>query len=130
MNEVLWVVTPQAIEQYASAVENMDPVFFSSASSKEIGFDRQITPTSFCAQYQMFQDPSVKVIKGGVHTKQRMSFYRPIQAGDYIYAKTEAQLLEDAKGRPTLIYITTFVNQNDEIVCRGEMTNLLPCKKP
>ena len=114
---------------YADAVENHDPVFLSEESSKQIGYDQPIAPTSFCAQYQMFIDAAAEPVRGLVHTKQKMSFFIPIQAGDYIYARTQSVRSEDAKGRPLLTYVTEFVNQRDEVVCRGEMTNLLPSKK-
>ncbi len=126
MSETVWVMTEYAIQQYAAAVENTDPVFFDADAAEKIGFSRPIAPTSFCGQYQMFLDPGAKVPKGGVHTRHKMSFFHPICAGDYIYARTEAVSGKDAKGRPLLTYVTRFVNQNGVEVCRGEMTNLLP----
>lgn len=129
MNETLWIITKQAISQYAKSVENMETLYFADEDAKKFGYDCVISPTSFCAQYQMFQHPNFKIPKGGVHTKQKMSFLNPIQAGDYIFARTEVICSKDSKDRDQIIYITEFVNQNDIIVCRGEMTNLLPDSK-
>lgn len=129
MGEALWIVTKQAIKMYADAVENSDPLFTSDECSRESGYEQPIAPASFCAQYQMFLDPDAEAVRGLVHTKQKMSFFIPIMAGDYIYARSQTVESEDAKGRSLRTYVTEFVNQRDEVVCRGEMTNLLPSKK-
>ena len=126
MSEKVWNITKYAIAQYAQAVEDLEPMYLNEKDAQQAGFETTIAPTSLCAQYHMFQDPQVKVPKGGVHTKQKMSFFKPIQAGDALTARTEVAEGTDAKGRLQITYTTTFTTQNGEVVCSGVMTNLVP----
>ena len=129
MYESMQIITKQAISNYANAVENNDPIFFSEDDAANAGLKDIIAPSNFLGQYQVFRNPEVKVPKGGVHTKQKMLLLKPIFKGDYIYSKTESIKMKDGKGRSLLIYKTTFTNQDNEVVCVGEMTNLLPIEK-
>ena len=115
MSEKVWNITKYAIAQYAQAVENLEPMYLNEKDAQQAGFETTIAPTSLCAQYQ-----------GGVHTKQKMFFFKPIQAGDALTARTEVAEGADAKGRLQITYTTTFTNQNGEVVCSGVMTNLVP----
>lgn len=126
MEETLWIITPQAIGQYADATENHDPVFCERESARALGLDNVMAPTGFFAQYQTFLTAADRVPRGGMHTRQSLSVLRPVLAGDHVTARTEARRETDAKGRTLLVYRTDFVNQRGETVCRGEMTNLLP----
>lgn len=128
MSDSLWIITKQAIENYANAVENLEPMYFNKENVIGTEFDNIIAPVSFLGQYQMSLDPKTKVPKGGVHTKQKMSFFEPIKAGDYIYSSVETIEELDNRGRRLIKYITTFKNQADKVVCISEMTNLLPNK--
>ena len=129
MSEKVWNITKYEIRQYAQATENLEPACMEETYAKECGFRSIIAPTSFCAQYQMYQDPLAKVPTGGVHTKQKMIFFKPIQAGDRITAKIEVTESRDAKDRRLIIYTTEFVNQDGDTVCMGEMTNMIPTPK-
>lgn len=125
MYEQVWNVTKYAIRQYATATENLDPVYLNVADAKEAGETTMIAPTSYLSQYQMYRDPTALVETGGMHTKQKMSYYLPIHEGDSITGKTIASEDVDAKGRKLVIYTTQFFNQRNELVCEGVMTNTI-----
>lgn len=126
MSTKIWNITKYAVAQYAQAVENLEPIYLDPQSAQAAGFPAPIAPTSFCAQYQMYMDPAVKVPNGGVHVKQKMSFFKPIKAGDKITADTQVSEGTDAKGRLLIQYTTTFTNQDGDIVCSGTMVNMIP----
>ena len=124
MSDRLRIITKQEIAQYAQAVENGCPVFLSQEDAVAAGFDKVIAPTGFLGQYRMFCSQE-RVPQGGVHIKHKMTFKKLIKEGDYLTASTVTSHEKDAKGRGLLIYTTTFTNQSNEVVCVGEMTNLM-----
>ena len=127
MSERLRIITRQEIAQYAQAVENGCPIFLNREDANAAGFDRVIAPTGYLGQYRMFCSEE-RVPQGGVHTKHKMTFKGLIKEGDYLTAKTITSRSKDSKGRELLVYTTTFSNQDNQVVCIGEMTNLMAVK--
>jgi acyl dehydratase len=121
-----WTVTKESTELYAKSTGNLNPIFYSSASSKEDGFKTIPAPSSYLAQYQYCLDPTQRVPQGGVHISSKLKLYRPVFIGDNITLSTTVENRVDKKGRELLIYITEYYNQHDEIVAKQEMSNLLP----
>lgn len=129
VTESMNIVTRHAIQEYAEAVENQNPIHASSEAAARLGYDNVIAPATFHVQYKPLKlavGSAGWLPQGAVHTKQEAHFSGIVKAGDYLYFSTQTVETVDHKGRKCLEFITTAKNQHDKIVYQGKMTNLLP----
>lgn len=127
--ESMTIVTRKAIEAYAEAVENYNPVYYSREEAARAGLDGVIAPPSFHVQYKQLKlavGAAGWLPQGSVHTKQEARFSGIVREDDYLYFSTETIESVDAKGRKLIEYLTTARNQRGEVVYQGKMTNLVP----
>lgn len=127
--ESMTIVTRQAIQSYAEAVENNNPLYYSREDAFQAGFDGVIVPPAFHVQYKQIKlavGSEKWLPQGSVHTKQQAKFCGIVKEGDYLYFSTEIIENFDAKGRKVIEYFSSAKNQRGEIVYEGKMTNLIP----
>ena len=127
--ESMTIVTRQAIQSYAEAVENHNPLYYSREDAYQAGFDGVLAPPTFHVQYKQIKlavGSEKWLPQGAVHTKQQAKFCGIVKEGDYLYLSTETIETLDAKGRKVIEYASTAKNQRGEIVYEGNMTNLIP----
>jgi acyl dehydratase len=111
------------------AVEDYDPIFLNSADGEEAGYGGLVIPPHFHAQFTYLKwatGDAGWVPQGSVHVKQKFQFQKIVREGDRLFTKVTMGDKYEKNGRKYIVYKTTVTNQHGEVVCTGEMTNLLP----
>ncbi|SEH49479.1 Acyl dehydratase [Mycolicibacterium rutilum] len=126
-------VDREKIREFASAVQNDHPAHFSEAAAQECGFDTLIAPLTFLAvagrrvQLEIFNQFDVPInMERVLHRDQKITFHRPIVAGDRLYfdsyldSVTESHgaivtevrgEVTDADGKPVLTSVVTVMGE-------------------
>ncbi|OBK70941.1 (3R)-hydroxyacyl-ACP dehydratase subunit HadA [Mycobacterium sp. 1274761.0] len=113
----------EKIREYAVAVKNDDPSFFSEQAAAELGYDALLAPLTFIsvfgyqAQLAMFQanDVAIKDEKI-VQVDQSLKFLKPIKAGDRLYCDTYVHSIRQSFGADIIVTKNIVTNQDGEIV--------------
>ncbi|RAV17956.1 hypothetical protein DQP55_00185 [Mycolicibacterium sp. GF69] len=123
----------EKIREFARAVKDDHPAHFSEASAQECGYDELIAPLTFLAvagrrvQLEIFNQFDVPInMERVLHRDQKITFHRPIVAGDklffdsYLDSVTESHgavvtevrgEVSDAEGNPVLTSIVTVMGE-------------------
>ncbi|ULE34197.1 FAS1-like dehydratase domain-containing protein [Mycobacterium sp. IDR2000157661] len=126
-------VDREKIREFARAVKNDHPAHFSEDAAGECGFDTLIAPLTFLAvagrrvQLEIFNQFDVPInMERVLHRDQKITFHRPIVAGDKLYfdsyldSVTESHgavvtevrgEVTDAEGKPVLTSIVTVMGE-------------------
>jgi acyl dehydratase len=126
-------VNREKIREFARAVKDDHPAHYSEAAAKEIGYDALVASLTFLAvagrrvQLEIFNHFDVPInMERVLHRDQKLTFHRPILAGDKLYfdsyldSVTEshgAVLTEvrgevtDADGKPVITSIVTVLGE-------------------
>jgi acyl dehydratase len=122
------VVTKELISSYVQAVEDYDPIYLNPADGKEAGFGGLVAPPSFHAQFTYMKwatGDAGWVPHGSFHVQQKFQFRGIVHEGDHLHTKVVMGEKYEKKGRKYVVYQTTVTNQRGEMVCAGEMINVL-----
>src|ERR1700752_1102361 len=97
-------VNREKIREFARAVKDDHPAHYSEEAAREIGYDAVVASLTFLAvagrrvQLEIFDHFDVPVnMERVLHRDQKLTFHRPILAGDklyfdsYLYSVTDAQ---------------------------------------
>jgi len=122
-------VTKELISHYVQAVEDYDPIFSNPADGERAGFGGLVAPPNFHAQFTYMKwatGDAGWVPQGSVHVKQKYQFRGIIREGDHLRTKVTMGAKYEKNGRKYIVYNSTVTNQHGDLLCTGEMTNLLP----
>ena len=123
----------EKIREFAQAVKDDHPAHFSEDAAKEIGYDGLVASLTFLAiagrkvQLEIFDQFAVPInMERVLHRDQKITFHRPILAGDklwfdsYLDSVIEAHgtvvtelrgEVSDADGKPVLTSIVTVIGE-------------------
>ena len=123
----------EKIREFASAVKDDHPAHFSEDAAKEIGYDGLVASLTFLAiagrkvQLEIFEQFAVPInLERVLHRDQKITFHRPILAGDKLYfdsyldsvieahgtVVTELRgEVTDADGQPVITSIVTVIGE-------------------
>lgn len=126
-------VNREKIREFASAIKNDHPAHYSEDAAKEYGYDTLIAPLTFLAvagrrvQAEIFNQFDVPInMERVLHRDQKLTFHRPILAGDKLYfdsyldSVTESHgaivteirgEVTDADGNPVITSIVTVMGE-------------------
>ncbi|KUH81956.1 MULTISPECIES: MaoC family dehydratase N-terminal domain-containing protein [unclassified Mycobacterium] len=126
-------VDREKIREFARAVKDEHPAHFSEEAAKECGYDSLIAPLTFLAvagrrvQLEIFNQFDVPInMERVLHRDQKITFHRPIVAGDklffdsYLDSVTESHgavvtevrgEVTDADGNPVLTSVVTVMGE-------------------
>ena len=126
-------VDREKIREFARAVKDDHPAHYSEDAAKEYGYEALIAPLTFLAvagrrvQLELFNQFDVPInMERVLHRDQKITFYRPIVAGDKLYfdsyldSVTESHgavvteirgEVTDADGKPVLTSIVTVMGE-------------------
>ena len=103
-----YVVEREKTREYANAVKNTDPEFFSDESAAELGYGGLAAPLTFIsvfgyvAQVASFTHHGIKLADHQiVHVDQVLKFLKPVAAGDTLYAESTVLEKRESRSRPT-----------------------------
>ena len=87
-----YLVGREKIREYAAAIQSDDPLHFSEEAAKAAGYPNVVAPLTFIAipgrqvQLDIFRNFDVGInIARVIHRDQKITFHRPIFAGDKLY---------------------------------------------
>ncbi|GFG52233.1 3-hydroxyacyl-ACP dehydratase [Mycolicibacterium agri] len=113
----------EKIREYAGAVKNDHPAFFTEKAAAELGFDALLAPLTFIsvfgyqAQLAMFHSNGVAIADEKiVQVDQSLKFVRPIKAGDRLYADTYVHSIRQSFGADIIVTKNIVTNQDGEVV--------------
>nr|WP_090276318.1 MaoC family dehydratase N-terminal domain-containing protein [Mycolicibacterium komanii]CRL69644.1 acyl dehydratase [Mycolicibacterium komanii] len=123
----------EKIREFAQAVKNEHPAHFTEEAAAEYGYDSLIAPLTFLAvagrrvQLEIFNQFDVPInMERVLHRDQKITFHRPILAGDKLYfdsyldSVTESHgaivtevrgEVTDAEGKPVLTSVVTVMGE-------------------
>ncbi len=130
--EVEFEIEKGKIREFAKAIGDKNPVYYSEDAAKEEGYESLAIPPTF---------PTIFGIAGGLaavlgslkinmakllHGGQEYEYLNPVKVGDVIKGKTKIIDLFDKPGKAGvmdfLVMETTYVNQNGQEVLRDKCT--------
>ncbi|MGE2719437.1 FAS1-like dehydratase domain-containing protein [Mycolicibacterium celeriflavum] len=126
-------VDREKIREFARAVKDEHPAHFTEEAAAEYGYDALIAPLTFLAvagrrvQLEIFNQFDVPInMERVLHRDQKITFHRPILAGDklffdsYLDSVTESHgaivtevrgEVTDAEGKPVLTSVVTVMGE-------------------
>ena len=129
----VYEVSREKIREFARAVKDEHPAHYSEDAAKEIGYDALVASLTFLAvagrkvQLEIFEQFAVPInLERVLHRDQKITFHRPILAGDklffdsYLDSVIEAHgtvvteirgEVTDAHGEPVLTSIVTVIGE-------------------
>ncbi len=122
--EVSTVVTSRAIELFAEATGDMNPVHLDDEIALKSQFSGRIAHGMLTAGFVSAAIASKLPGPGSIYLGQTLRFTKPVRIGDTITVKLEVVEVIPAKRRVRLA--TTCTNQNGETVMDGEATVMVP----
>ena len=118
-----YLVDREKIREFAAAVKNEDPSFFSDEAAAELGYDGVPAPLTFtsmlgyAAQTAFFADANIGITdKQIVQVDQVLKFLKPIKAGDRLYCDVYVHEIRQAHGTDILVTKNVVSNRDDEVV--------------
>jgi len=118
-----YAVEREKIREYAKAVQNEDPSFFSEEAAAELGYAGLPTPLTFIsvfgyrAQMGMFADANIGITdRQIVHVDQELKFLAPVIAGDTLYCDVYVHAVRQAHGTDIIVTKNIITNQHGQVV--------------
>lgn len=118
-----YAVEREKIREYAKAVQNEDPSFFSDEAAAELGYAGLPTPLTFIsvfsyrAQRAFFDDANIGITdRQIVQIDQQVKFMAPIQAGDELQCDVYLHSVRQAHGTDIIVTKNIITNQDGQVV--------------
>ena len=118
-----YAVEREKIREYAKAVQNEDPWFFSEEAAAELGYAGLPTPLTFIsvfsyrAQRAFFEDANIGITdRQIVQIDQQVKFMAPIQAGDELQCDVYLHSVRQAHGTDIIVTKNIITNQDGQVV--------------
>ena len=116
-------VEREKIREYASAVQNDDPVFFQEKAAAELGYKGLPAPLTFIsvfgyqAQSAFFARADIAIHEAQVvQVDQVLKYVKPIQAGDRLYCDVYVDSVRQAHGTDIIVTKNVCTNESGELV--------------
>lgn len=118
-----YAVEREKLREYATAVKNFDPWFFSEEAAAELGHDGVTVPLTFIsvfgyqAQYAFFASANIGILERQIiQVDQELKFLAPIRTGDKLYCDVYVHAVRQAHGTDIIVTKNLITNQNGELV--------------
>ena len=114
-------LTKEAIQSYATAIGDLNPLYFDEEYAKKSPFGGLISPPSIHSFLMFACTPIEDWMRepGTINAGQSWYFNLPARPGDTIRLVCKALDKYIKKDRLFIIHENVFYNQNDEVVCSG-----------
>jgi len=114
-------LTKEAIQRYATAIGDLNPLYFDEEYAKKSQFGGLISPPSIHSYLMFACTPIEDWMRepGTINAGQSWYFNLPARPGDTIRLVCKALDRYIKKDRLFIIHENVFYNQNDEVVCSG-----------
>lgn len=129
-----YLVGREKIREYAKAIQSDDPLHYSVEAAQAAGYPNVVAPLTFIAipgrqvQLDIFRNFNVGInLARVIHRDQKISYHRPICAGDKLYfdswldsvIESHGTVISelrsevtDAEGKPVLTTVVTMIGES------------------
>lgn len=129
-----YLVGREKIREYAKAIQSDDPLHYSVEAAQAAGYPNVVAPLTFIAipgrqvQLDIFRNFDVGInLARVIHRDQKISYHRPICAGDKLYfdswldsvIESHGTVISelrsevtDAEGKPVLTTVVTMIGES------------------
>ena len=118
-----YMVEREKTREYANAVKNTDPYFFSDEAAAELGYDGLPAPLTFIsvfgyvAQVASFTHHGIALADHKiVHVDQVLKFLHPIKSGDKLYCDVYVHQIRQAHGTDLVVNKVLISNDKGDVV--------------
>ena len=124
-----FVVGREKIREFAAAVKDDHPAHRDAAEANELGYDSVLAPLTFIAvagrrvQLEMFKRFDVGInIARVIHRDQKLTFHRPLVAGDELYFDSYLDSVVESHGAVITEIRAEVTDANGEPVITSVVT--------
>jgi acyl dehydratase len=124
-----FIVGREKVREYAKAVQSTDGVNFDEKSAAELGHPAIMAPLTFTAVYALLvQRDFFRTVDVGIETMnivqvdQRFVYYKPIYAGDKLWARLEIHSVDERFGADIVVTRNVCMNDAGELVIEAFTT--------
>jgi acyl dehydratase len=129
---LLYAVGREKVREYAHAVGETEPLYFSVEAARAAGYADVVAPPMFAVVYggqamtPALFDPALQInFAMLVHGSQEFRWDRLVVAGDEISTTVEVRQISSRGGLGFYVFETRSLNQRGETVCVGTWTNII-----
>jgi acyl dehydratase len=124
---LVFPVDEELIAKYVGTVGDQGPLHSDASWARRVGYQGIVAPPTIAALYVLkAYRTDCPPPRGGVHSRQRFKFHRPIVSGDVLTAQARVADKYVTKGKLFLVIESTALNQDGELVVWSESTSFWP----
>ena len=119
----------EQVRGFARAIKCADPACFDEAAAAELGYDTLVAPLTFVSIFaKIIQDDFFRNVDVGMETMQivqvdqKFVFYKPVLAGDVLWAQMEIHSVEERFGADIVVTRNTCTNDAGELIMEAYTT--------
>ena len=124
-----FVVGREQLRGFASAIKCDHPAYFDEDAAAELGYDNIVAPLTFASILaKLVQTDFFRNVDVGMETMQivqvdqKFVFYRPILAGDVLWAQMEIHSVDERFGADIVVTRNTCTNDAGELIMEAYTT--------
>ncbi len=118
-------LTEADVYQFAGILGNFNPLYVNIEFAAKTELKKRVVPTMLVAGLVSKILGTQLPGNGTVHVSQDMEFLKPVFIGDTVEAKVVVINIDGKRCRVT--FDVTCINQDNEVVARGETVVMPPC---
>ena len=124
-----FIVGREQIRSFASAIKCEDPACFDEDAAAELGYDNIVAPLTFASILaKLVQTDFFRNVDVGMETMQivqvdqKFVFYKPICAGDKLWARMHVHSVDERFGADIVVTRNICTNDDGELVLEAYTT--------
>lgn len=124
-----FVVGREQLREFARAIKCDHPAYFSEEAASELGYDAIVAPLTFVSilakyvQLDFFRNVDLGMeTMQIVQVDQRFVFYKPVLAGDKLWARMEVHSVDERFGADIVVTKNVCTNDDGELVMEAYTT--------
>jgi len=124
-----FMVGREQVREFARAIKYEDPACYDEDAAAELGYDNIVAPMTFVSilakhvQTDFFRNVDIGMeTLQIVQVDQRFIFYKPVLAGDKLWARMDIHSVDERFGADIVVTKNSVTNDDGELVLEGYTT--------
>lgn len=123
-----YVVGREKVREFAKAVQSEDPASYDEKAAAELGYGNIVAPPTFVTIFaKLVQADFFRNVDLGddimmVQVDQKFLFYKPVLAGDVLYARMDIHSVDERFGADIVVTKNICTNDAGEVVLEAYTT--------
>ena len=124
-----FVVGREQLRQFAQSIKSDHPAYFEEAAAAELGYENIVAPLTFASILaKLVQTDFFRNVDVGMETMQivqvdqKFVFYKPILAGDKLWARMDIHSVDERFGADIVVTKNICTNDAGELVLEAYTT--------